>query len=349
MLVSGTLLATETRPPPSGVHETVLRIHFTPDDVTRTRVAPGADPVWELILSLHLFQARRPERDPLLAGWRRDVAAGLRVNPDADSVRLLFALNPPQGYFPDFLTPFDSRAGLVPAFDAIRSTPAANLRRDLTLLAADNRLPPSVSALARGDTDALHRLTGSMASYRELAIVPYWNRIESAVEADRGQRGRAMLADGAEGLLASLRPAMRWDGQILEVRHYPVSRDLYLDGRGLLLVPSFFCARTPVTLVDPDLPPVLVYPVDRLGGLDQPPEPGRHHALAALLGRTRARVLEVVDGGCSTSEIAHRLAISPAAASQHAAVLRNAGLLASRRDGNTMVHTLTPLGRAMLE
>ncbi|WP_239091154.1 ArsR/SmtB family transcription factor [Asanoa iriomotensis] len=264
-------------------------------------------------------------------------------------MRLLLALNPPQGYFPDFLTPFESRAGLLPALDAIRSTPAANLRRDLTLLAADNRLPASVSGVARGDSAALHSLTDSMESYRELAIAPYWTRIESAVEADRGQRGRAMLADGADGLLASLRPAMRWDGQVLEVRHYPVSRDLYLDGRGLLLVPAFFCTRTPVTLVDPDLPPVLVYPVDRLGGLDQPPEPGRHHALAALLGRTRARVLEVVDSGSSTSEIAQRLGISPAAASQHTAVLRNAGLLASRRDGNTMLHTLTPLGRGMLD
>jgi len=325
----------------------VLRIHFSRDDVARTRVAPGADPVWELILSLHFFQARRPQRDPLLAGWRREVVAGLRHSGDGESVRLLFALNPPQGYFPDFLTPFESRAGLLPGLDAIRSTPTANLRRDLTLLAAGTRLPSSASALARGDSGTLHRLTESMEAYRALAIAPYWSRIESAVEADRGQRGRAMLADGADGLLASLRPAMRWDGQVLEVRHYPASRDLYLDGRGLLLVPAFFCARTPVTLVDPDLPPVLVYPVDRLGGLEQPSEPDRP-ALAALLGRTRARVLEVVDGGCSTGEIARRLDISAAAASQHTAVLRNASLLVSRRDGNTVLHTLTPLGRAML-
>jgi DNA-binding transcriptional ArsR family regulator len=43
------------------------------------------------------------------------------------------------------------------------------------------------------------------------------------------------------------------------------------------------------------------------------------------------------------------LAISPAAASQHTTVLRNAGLLVSRRDRNTVLHTLTPLGAAMLE
>jgi DNA-binding transcriptional ArsR family regulator len=46
--------------------------------------------------------------------------------------------------------------------------------------------------------------------------------------------------------------------------------------------------------------------------------------------------------------VARRLNISPAAASQHTTVLRNAGLLVSHRDRNTVLHTLTPLGRAML-
>jgi DNA-binding transcriptional ArsR family regulator len=327
----------------------VLRIHFNRDDVVRTRVAPAADPVWELILSLQFLQAHQRDRDPLLAGWRREVTHGLRRDGTGRRVRLLFALNPPLGYFPDFLTPFDSRDGLGPALDAIRSTPAANLRRDLTRLAAGNRMPASAAALARGDTDALAHLTGSMETYRSLAVGPYWTRIQGAVEADRGRRARAMLDHGADGLLASLRPAMRWDGRVLEIRHYPADRELHLDGRGLLLVPAFFCARNPVSLVDPDLPPVLVYPVDRLGGLDQPHEPGRAAALVALLGRTRAGVLEVVDGGCSTGEIARRLGVSAAAASQHTAVLRNAGLLVSHREGNTMLHTLTPLGRALLE
>jgi DNA-binding transcriptional ArsR family regulator len=164
-----------------------------------------------------------------------------------------------------------------------------------------------------------------------------------------------MLDGGAEGLLASLRPNMRWADGVLEVLDYPDSRELRLDGRGLLLVPSFFCARTPVALLDPSLPPVLVYPVDRLGGLR--PEPGnagragagQREALSALLGRTRAAVLEAAHEGCTTGEVARRLDISAAAASQHTAVLRNAGLLVSHRDRNTVLHTLTPLGRAVLD
>jgi DNA-binding transcriptional ArsR family regulator len=196
-----------------------------------------------------------------------------------------------------------------------------------------------------------------MDRYRTLALAPYWSRIQAAVDADRTRRARALLDGGVEGLLASLRPTMRWDAGVLEVLDYPDTRELHLDGRGLLLVPSFFCARTPVALLDPALPPVLVYPVDRLGGLV--PEPGNgagpasatggREALAALLGRTRAAVLEATDDGCTTGEVARRLRISPAAASQHTTVLRNAGLLVSHRERNTVLHTLTPLGRAVLE
>ena len=284
--------------------------------------------------------------------WRRTVAHGLRTDTDAEQYRLLLALNPPRGYFPDFLTPSASREGIEAGLDAVRGTPVDMLRRDLTRLAGETALPSSAGALARGEPATLHHLTDAMARYQSLAVTPYWARVQAAVEADRARRARAMLDGGAEGLLASLRPNMRWVSGVLEVLDYPDTRELHLDGRGLLLVPSFFCSRTPVALVDPTLPPVLVYPVDRLAGLT--PASGaaaspQGEALAALLGRTRSRVLQAADEGCTTGEMARRLRISAAAASQHTTVLRNAGLLVSRRDRNTVLHTLTPLGRAVLD
>ena len=66
-----------------------------------------------------------------MAGWRRGVAAGLRRETAADQFRLLFALNPPRGYFP-FLTPYQSLDGFEAGLDAVRSTPTGLLRRDLT-------------------------------------------------------------------------------------------------------------------------------------------------------------------------------------------------------------------------
>ncbi|GAA4680542.1 winged helix-turn-helix domain-containing protein [Phytohabitans rumicis] len=324
----------------------MLRIVFSSDDIARTRVAPAADPVWETVLSLHLLQGRT--REPSLAGWRGDVSEGLRRDVTATTqLRLFSATNPSKGYFPDFLTPSESLHGLQAGMDAIRSTPIERLNRDIAVLAEENALPPPAAALGRGEAEALSQLTESMERYHSIAVAPYWSRIEAAVDADRARRARTLLDGGAEGLLSGLRPKMRWNAGVLEVHDYPTERDLHLDGRGLLLVPSFFCARTPVALVDPALPPVLVYPIDRLDGLARRGGGGQQ-ALEALLGRTRAAVLEVVGDGCSTGEVARRLRISPAAASQHATVLRNAGLLATHRDRNTALHTLTPLGRAML-
>jgi DNA-binding transcriptional ArsR family regulator len=331
----------------------MLKIHFSGEDILRTRVAPAADPIWELVLSLHVLQGRN--RDPLTAHWRRSVFRGLRQDVASEQLRLLFALNPPRGYFPDFLTPYASVDGFEAGLDALRRTPTELLHRDLSVLAAENQLPSSATALARGEVAVLHHLAESMQQYRSLAISPYWNRIQAAVAADRARRARALLDGGVEGLLTSLRPAMRWEGGVLEVRDYPHSREMHLDGRGLLLVPSFFCASTPVALLDPALPPVLVYPVDRLGGLapadgiGAAPSSATRDSLAALLGRTRAAVLQASDEGCTTGEVARQLNISPAAASQHATVLRNAGLLVSHRERNSVLHTLTPLGRAMLD
>lgn len=331
----------------------MLKIHFSGEDILRTRVAPAADPVWELVLSLHAL--RGGDRDPLTANWRRSVSRNLRQDAASEQLRLLFALSPPRGYFPDFLTPYASVDGFEAGLDALRRTPTELLRRDLSVLAAENQLPSSTAALARGEVAVLDHLAESMQQYRSLAISPHWSRIQAAVAADRARRARALLDGGVEGLLTSLRPAMRWESGVLEIRHYPHSRELHLDGRGLLLVPSFFCASTPVALLDPALPPVLVYPVDRLGGLASADGIGAaasgaaRDSLAALLGRTRAAVLQASDEGCTTGEVARQLNISPAAASQHATVLRNAGLLVSHRERNSVLHTLTPLGRAMLD
>ncbi|WP_067543171.1 ArsR/SmtB family transcription factor [Nocardia crassostreae] len=70
--------------------------------------------------------------------------------------------------------------------------------------------------------------------------------------------------------------------------------------------------------------------------------------LSALLGRTRAAVLEAIADGGSTTLLAQRLGVSPATASEHAAVLREAGLVASIRVRNSVHHNLTPLGVALL-
>ncbi|GAA2922697.1 hypothetical protein GCM10020221_18540 [Streptomyces thioluteus] len=139
---------------------------------------------------------------------------------------------------------------------------------------------------------------------------------------------------------------MRWRAPVLEA-DYPVDRDLYLNGRGLLLVPSFFCRGNPVALQNPDLAPVLVYPA-RHASESAPPVAAAPRSLGKLVGHTRSAVLGSIGGGCTTSELARRVGVSAASASQHAGVLREAGLVLTLRHGSAVLHTLTPLGAALL-
>ncbi|MFJ9208537.1 ArsR/SmtB family transcription factor [Streptomyces sp. NPDC102264] len=324
----------------------MLRIHFTGKDLGGVRMAAGPDPLWETILSFHRIRDRR---GPLAYGeWRRETRT--RLNGETS---LLSALVPQRGYFPDFLTPAQGKlgfdAGLEAGLEAVRATPHERIRAELALLGMGNergRDPGGrLASLADGGSDRVGRLVEALRVYHRAAVEPYWPHIRARAEADRALRGRALLDGGADELLSTLPPMLRWRSPVLEA-DYPVHRELRLDGRGLLLQPSFFCRSTPVVHRDPALPPVLVYPVTHS---DAPAVTERGGpTLGRLVGHTRSAVLRAIEHGSTTSELARRTGVSLASASQHACVLREAGLVVTLRHGNAVLHTLTPLGAALL-
>lgn len=318
----------------------MLRVHFSGLDLARVRIAARPDALWETVLSFHRLRDRRD--DSAFGKWRSETRG--RLNGEA---RLLAPLVPTRGYFPDFLTPAEGLLGMTDALAALRETPAVRLHEELARLAAASRPFPSwIRELAEGDTRVLGRLAGLLQRYYEAAVAPYWPRVQGRIEGDRAARGRALLDGGADRLLASLPPMMRWRSPVLEC-DYPVDRDLHLGGRGLLLLPSYFCRRTPVTFHNPDLTPVLVYPVEHPVARLTPQVPPER-SLGRLVGQTRSAILQRIGVGCTTSELARRADVSLASASQHATVLRDAGLLLTLRQGNAVLHTLTPLGAALL-
>jgi DNA-binding transcriptional ArsR family regulator len=320
----------------------MLRVHFTSDDLARVRVLDEPHPLWEVLLSLHLVQTQ--QGGVVFGDWRRGVLSATRP-----VVRMLATLARPRGYSPDFLTPPVDALDLDTGLETVLRTDRRTLRADLGVLAAEAAVPAWVGGLADGDVDTLERLVEGVRRYHAAALAPYWSVIRARVRASRTRSAELAVSGGLEHMLDTLHPAMRWRGGVLEVP-YPVEQDLYLGGRGLTLVPSFFCWQSPITLADPDRRPMLVYPVERSLGWTTGDERPRRQSLVALLGRTRAAVLLTIAERphLNTTQLATTLGTSPASASQHATVLREAGLVITHRHNGSAIHTLSPRGTTIL-
>ncbi|MFF8845795.1 ArsR family transcriptional regulator [Streptomyces sp. NPDC015127] len=319
----------------------MLRIHFSESDLARTRLATVPDPLWETTASLHRLQTRKGRWAH--ADWHRTARHTLREKGLERALRsVVLPLFPRAAYFPDFLTPGNT----ADLDDGMESILAASPRRVLSEMSVLDRIVGAPSWAPRmAELPTRKEFVRLLRRYYEAVVAPYGERIHARVEAERTARCRGLLDGGVEGMLASLGPTMHWRRPVLEVTYPAKDRDLHLNGRGLTLVPSYFAREAPVSLADPDLPPVLWYPL--------PHEPAATHSppgepLTALLGRARATALRAAAAGATTGEIARAAGVSASSASRHATALRDAGLLTSVRDGTTVLHTLTPMGASLL-
>ncbi|MFF5204638.1 winged helix-turn-helix domain-containing protein [Streptosporangium sp. NPDC000396] len=334
----------------------VYRIHFTSQDLARTRVAEAPMPLSELQLAIRTVQSGG--QSAWLDGWRQRVLPRLPQH-----ARMVLSLIPTTGWAPTFLSP--ARAGTPQElFERVRATPSTTVSAQLAYIAHQQALPAWAGHL--GDDAQLrgHLYDGLECLYAQL-LSPYWQRLATCFTADRAVRTRHLLAGGVERLLTLANPRwMRWDPPVLEVQTVTdLDRDLYLEGQGILLTPSLFATRSVVTMPCPSdadatcrPQPTVTYPVgqtrplDRLTALVPEQVPDSMAALAALLGTTRAAVLNAIaeHPGCTTRELARLAGTTSPGASQHAAVLRQAGLVLTTRYRNTALHSTTPLGIALL-
>jgi DNA-binding transcriptional ArsR family regulator len=120
------------------------------------------------------------------------------------------------------------------------------------------------------------------------------------------------------------------------------SRDIDLDGRGLLLIPSVL-AWAVWPRVDPPWDPALTYQPPGVGDLwlHGSAEGG---ALETLIGRRRATLLRSLEQPTSTTSLARETGWSPGGVSSHLAVLRRNGLVVRRREGREVRYSRTAAG-----
>ncbi|MER5862149.1 DUF5937 family protein [Kitasatospora sp. NPDC002040] len=320
----------------------MLTLRFSAQDLARTRF--GHSPLWEVVTSVEAL--KDPGGKPLHLGWARETRAAL---PAAD-LSLLFALVPiPTTYVPSFLTPVP-RTG-SPALEdelaALAATPAETVRADLDRFPV--ALPAPVAALYRDPGDGLARLADQIRAYWEAAIEPHWSRIQRLVEGEVMYRARSIARGGAAELFEALHPQVGWSDDTLRVRHRSYRATRTLDGgRGLVLVPTVFVWPGVFSQSTPPRQPGLVYPPRGIATLWESGPDRTPDALAAVLGRSRARLLAELGSPASTTELAARTAMPAPTVSHHLTTLRAAGLAVSHRTGRSVLYLRTPLGEALL-
>ncbi|MGW4774261.1 ArsR/SmtB family transcription factor [Nocardia sp. NPDC004278] len=327
------------------------RIYCTPEDLTRIRIGPPLGAIGETVLATRVVQ-RTDAR--LYDGWRSQVRRAM-----PEDFGMLADLFPGVDPFVDLITPTRGTRSISAGIEALHLASREELRRevehtDRNRARSERPLPTWTRGLSDRDSTARRDVAAAVQAFHSAAFAGRWAHLQSYLEVAAERMARTLATEGVERLFAALAPLARWRAPVLEVLAMTGCHDEHLDGRGLIIVPSLFAWPGPLLLkstIDKDSPMTLVFPVLReFADFASAWGPrATNEALSALLGRTRAAALQVIAEGCSTTELARRLGVSPATASEHATILREAGLIESWRHRNAMRHQATTLGIALLD
>lgn len=338
---------------------------MTADQLGRSRFA--ISPAQEVVSTIR----RRADRSARHA--RTWYARAQAVMP-ADDLALLEALVPADhDYALDFLTPpparsvptIEEQAGIIARTSAddierqldisLRGRP---VRDDVVALFADEDTylrwrRPAPEALERVMADGPEAVAAAAAKvvqiFFELALEPDWKRTTLVLEDDIRRKSDLLASRGAVAMLNDLGPGMAWDGDgIVLERPYDVTVDWANDG--VLLIPtSTHVGPVQFTVKCPEQPAV-VYRANGIARLwDRETQVPHHHALAELLGDTRAVLLAELGEHQSTQELSSRLPWSAPTVSYHLQVLLRAGLVGRSRRGRAVVYRRTAMGNSLLE
>jgi DNA-binding transcriptional ArsR family regulator len=315
----------------------MLRIHFSPGDFARVRFLPRPAPLVELKLSL--MMSRRRDSPVVFGRWRRDVGHRL----PATARPLWDLLQPFQG--PAFLDPVSS--DLEEGLDLVRSTPSTVVHSDVARL----RRPPTpwVKALMQRDTQAWDLLDRGLRDAYQSVLATSWNTVRERHAAEFTRFALRAAETGTEQALTTLAPGSELQDATWHIPAFR-DRDHHLAGKGITLLPTFHWTHEPLIGFSPDRPLLLVYPAGP--GFPLPiPSTATAPAdpLADVLGTSRARILRLLERPHTTTELAKHAHLSLPSASSHSAALRRAGLITTHREGRSVQHSRTELGRMLTE
>jgi DNA-binding transcriptional ArsR family regulator len=330
------LAETPRRPATEGIGLGPLtRVRFSRDDLLLTRFAEAPAPLVEVSAGLLEMRCRS-------AGTSQWAIRARRNFPP--TARPLLDLMPPSLPSPTFVDP--PVPDLEQGLEIVRATPAPVLAEEVPASWRGPGRPPSwLRALAAGEPEAMKLVVRGLRDFFFACVAPYWSRIVATCRADVAERSLVLATGGLAEVLGTLHETLTWRDNSLE-RSWRTG-DCTLDGQGVLLLPSALWTGPPLFSDHPRDAGgnALVYAGRPAVSAGQPSQP---RDLAGLLGQTRAAVLRALRTPRSTTELAACVGTSAPSASEHATALRASGLVQTVRRGRRVNHSLTPLGRSLL-
>lgn len=158
----------------------VLRIHFTADDLARTRVAATIGAAAETYYSLELL-GRRCLAVPFVP-WRAQVVDQL-----PQEAKPLTVLMPARGPGIDLLALALDSPDIDEAIDSLLRVPRTRMRRELEAVTFASPGASWARTLVDADAEARRLLTAALASCHRATVGPYWHAAQSRLQAVRAQ------------------------------------------------------------------------------------------------------------------------------------------------------------------
>ncbi|MGF6822372.1 hypothetical protein M2317_001276 [Microbacterium sp. ZKA21] len=331
--------------PVEGVEHPDHRVEFQLSHGDIQAVRFGISPGHELAHAVRVLL--RPAQHPLQWGWLRSVRERL----PRDSFALLAAVIGDDGYMPDFLTAAP-RWDMTPdaEVDALRTAALEPMRVDFgkMVLRSQGARQQALRDMQAHPIRARRMIADARSEVWDAALAPVWPQLERILRADIATRSRTIAASGISAMAGDLHERVSWGDGAVRVRLRKHSEHVDCRGSGLVLVPSVMSSWGCMVLTEPPAQPTLFYPARGVTAGWARDSAETDAALGALLGPARADVLLAAGSARTTSQVARDAGIAVSTASHHLGILRDAGLIASERDGNRMLHLRTPLGEAMV-
>jgi DNA-binding transcriptional ArsR family regulator len=213
--------------------------------------------------------------------------------------------------------------------------------------------PGSAVDLFGRPAETLARIAAELAECHRRLLAPYWERINSVLEADIGYRTGLLASGGLRSLFRDMHPDLHWSAGTLTLADAdtgPSEVRVQLGPDGLVIIPSVFVWPVVSVSKATSTQTVMVYPARGSATVWYGTEHQDASGTAAenLLGSSRARLLAALRSPASTTSLARQLGVTPGAVSQQLAFLHRGGLVARRQSGRTVLYQATELGLSLL-